>query len=406
MSNVNIGRLVDNISHKRTNIYTPVVELIVNAIQAIEELRQSNGIISVRVLRNTQQTEMFDGRGDIVGFEVKDNGVGFTDEHLESFDTLYTEKRSLKGGKGFGRFTCLKYFDRLHVESVYRNGDEFRKRNFQMGKERDIIVDIDTTRSEIEESGTIVRLIKPKQVTKFEKTLESLAKNITERILPYLITEEYECPKIILSEYDGSDEKILNEISGSIKEIPLNLNTFELQDVQQEQQKFHVRLFKIYSPGTQRNKISLIAHKRDVIGSWLSSHISEFEEAFFDEGHINEYGHKFIIKAHVLGDYLDRHVSLERGGFEFPPSGNLLLGITEEIIEKEVARITEAAVGNEIKSRKEDKRKRVQNHIDENSPWLKRILKDIDLGDLSFRPTPEQIEEFLYKQKLKEELKV
>nr|WP_295746045.1 hypothetical protein [uncultured Acidocella sp.] len=36
MSNVNIKRLVENI-RSGTNIYTPLVELVVNAIQAIDE---------------------------------------------------------------------------------------------------------------------------------------------------------------------------------------------------------------------------------------------------------------------------------------------------------------------------------------------------------------------------------
>ncbi len=408
MSNVNIGRLVDNISPKKTNIYTPVVELIVNSLQAIEDLERNDGVVSVRVLRS-QQTEMYDDDAsipEIVGFEVQDNGVGFTDEHLDSFDTLYTEKRSAEGGKGFGRFTCLKYFDRFDVESVYRNGNEFKKRKFQMGREREIIVGKESLENENEQTGTTIRLTKPKKVTKFEKTLDPLSKNITERILPYLITPGYECPKLILSEHDGSNEKILNDISNSIKQIQLEQNTFELQDIHQNIQKFQVQMYKIYSPGNQKNRISLIAHKREVTSCWLSKYVPEFEEAFFDEGHENEYGHKYIIKAHVFGEYLDKNVLVERGGFEFQEKTDLVLGISEEDIEREVVKLSMAVFGNEIESRKENKRTRVQDYVDKNSPWLKRILKDIDLSSLPYISSHEQIEEFIHKQKFKEESKV
>ena len=55
----------------------------------------------------------------IESIEIIDNGIGFTDENRESFDTLYSDYKIEQGGKGFGRFTCLKYFDGLHIDSNY-----------------------------------------------------------------------------------------------------------------------------------------------------------------------------------------------------------------------------------------------------------------------------------------------
>ena len=57
-------------------------------------------------MRNSQAE--FDGSlPDVTGFDIRDNGIGFTDEHHNSFDT---DRRTAGGGKGFGRFTCLGYF--------------------------------------------------------------------------------------------------------------------------------------------------------------------------------------------------------------------------------------------------------------------------------------------------------
>lgn len=50
MSNVNIKRAVENI-RANTTVYTPVVEMIVNAIQAIGEGSTTDGQVSIRAQR-------------------------------------------------------------------------------------------------------------------------------------------------------------------------------------------------------------------------------------------------------------------------------------------------------------------------------------------------------------------
>src|SRR5262245_31224746 len=136
MSNVNIRRAVENI-RSTTNVYTPIVEVIVNAIQAIDESARSDGKITIRAHRSAQ-TDIVDGLPEIIGFDIEDNGVGFTQKHRDSFDELYTDAKEKEGAKGFGRFICLKYFEDFRVESVFRENDGFKARRFSMGKERNI----------------------------------------------------------------------------------------------------------------------------------------------------------------------------------------------------------------------------------------------------------------------------
>ena len=90
--------------------------MIVNAIQAIDEAEPKRGNVLVRAIRDGQ-SELDGTLPEISGFEIEDNGIGFTDAHRNSFDTLYTDHRISEGGKGFGRFTCLKYFQSIHVDS-------------------------------------------------------------------------------------------------------------------------------------------------------------------------------------------------------------------------------------------------------------------------------------------------
>ena len=133
MSNINIQRAVENI-RSTTTVFTPIVEVIVNAIEAIEEAKVSTGLIRLHVRRSSQQElDAQEGDSKILDVLVEDNGIGFTEENRASFDTLYSARKILKGGKGFGRFTCLRYFDDVRIDSTYL-GSRLRRRQFDKKK--------------------------------------------------------------------------------------------------------------------------------------------------------------------------------------------------------------------------------------------------------------------------------
>ena len=406
MSNVNIKRAVENI-RANTTVYTPVVETIVNAVQAIAELGNS-GTVLISALRSGQ-LDLPGSLPDITGFTVRDDGIGFTDAHRQAFDTLYTDHRLAEGGKGFGRFTCLKYFDELHVDSVYAEGSQFFARSFSMGKDQDIIVDELVAPSDETATRTLVSLIGLKDGPTFEKKLETVARNLVERLLPYFITEGYACPKIVIAEQDGSrgiclNEFVSNQVSAFIQEMPVHPSSFALKS-HDSTEEFKVRVFKVYSPGSQKSRISLVAHRREVSGSSLERYIPEFSDEFYDEEQDDDAtrGRNYIVRAYAFSHYLDHNVSLERGTFEFGMEADVLFGISQVQIEAEVAGIAQEAVGRDIALRKNRKRERVQRYVDEEAPWHKEIIRTIDLRDLPHKPTPQQIESCLQQEKLKQE---
>ena len=404
MSNVNIRRAVENI-RANTTIYTPVVEMVVNGIQAIDELRHANAKVSIRALRHAQPR--LDARmSEVIGFEIEDNGVGFTDEHRISFDTLYTDRRIKEGGKGFGRFTCLKYFKDLCVRSVYADGEGFRSRNFRMGNGQDIIVDEEVADSDKSDPGTTVSLLGLKKAQSVESKLLTVAKNLVERLLPYFIAEGYVCPKIVLSERDGGEliclnDFVSNDVASYIQEIPVKEGRFVLPALQSEEE-FTVRVFKLYSPGNRKSRISLVAHKREVSGSALHRYVPEFEEEFYEKSSDGSE-RNYIVKAYVFGLYLDQNVSLERGGFEFAMENDLIHGIAQSDVEKRTAEIARDAVDSEMRSRKEKKRERVQSYVDGEAPWHKDIVSTADLSGMAYKPTNEEIEAHLQKEKFSQE---
>lgn len=410
MSNVNIRRAVENI-RANTTVYTPIVEVVVNAIQAIESIGRTDGEIYIRVHRDGQ-LEMDGGLPEVQSFEIRDNGTGFTDENRQSFDTLYTDLKISEGGKGFGRFTCLKYFDNVHVESVFRDSVGFKQRKFSMGKDNDIIVNERFSNSTEQESWTIVNLSNLKDGKSIDKKLSTIARNLLEKLLPYFITKDYVCPTIVLSEKDGTDSIILNEYLGNelsavIKEIPVVNNVFSLTGTQSEEE-FFVRVFKLYFPKNQKSKISLVAHKREVSGSAIQKYIPEFSEDFYDKdvSGIANHARNYMVKAYVFGQYLDQNVSLERGGFEFQMENDVLHGISQTEIESRSANIAKDAVGSDIVVRQEKKRDRVQTYVDEEAPWHKGILDKIDLTGMPYKPSNEEIESLLQKEKFAQEVQI
>ena len=408
MSNINIKRTIENI-RAVTTVYTPVVEMIVNAIQAIDESGRTDGKVEVRVIRK-RQTKLYGGLPDISGFEIQDNGIGFTDEHRDSFDTLYTDRRIAEGGKGFGRFTCLKYFEDLYVTSVFDDGTDFKRRRFSMGKNHEIIENEILSKCDRNESGTTVSLVGLKEGPAFDKKLVTVARNIAERLLPFFITKDYICPDIEIREQNGEDllhlnDFVNNEMSLFIREMTVESSTFPLGGARHNEQ-FIVRVFKFYSPKNQKSKISLVAHKREVSGSALQRYVPEFEDEFYETEGQDDRTRNYIIKAYVFGSYLDRNVSVERGGFEFSMENDLFRGIAQRDIEKAAAEVAKLTLGSNITHRQEKKRKRVQTYVDEEAPWHKSILSKVDLSTMPYKPTHEEIESVLQKDKYAREVSI
>lgn len=410
MSNVNIKRAVENI-RSNTTIYTPVVEMIVNGIQAIDQTHRKDGKVQIRAHRSSQ-TEVDGGLPEVVGFDIEDNGVGFTDTNRKSFDTLYTDLKITEGGKGFGRFTSLKYFEDLHVKSVYHDGSGFKFRSFSMGKENEIIVREKIAASEEADTGSTVTLATLRGGGRFDKKLSTIARNLVERLLPYFITQDYICPDIVLCEQDGSsairlNDFVSNELSAVIREIDVKPNTFCLK-AKETDEEFLVRVFKIYSPRNQKSRISLVAHKREVPGSAIQKYIPEFEDEFFEKGWNGEIDQErnYIIKAYVFASYLDRNVSLERGGFEFKMDSDLLHEIGQAQIEQNAAQIAREAMGADITFRQQRKKERVRTYVDEQAPWYKTILEKLDLSSMPCNPSAEEIETRLHKEKFAQEVAI
>lgn len=413
MSQVNIKGLVNNIKAK-TNVYTPLVEAVVNSIQAIDSSNIEDGEISIRIIRDNQKPLQFDedALSEIVSIEVHDNGAGFTQENRTSFDTVYSDHKSEQGGKGFGRFTFLKYFNEVSVESIYLEKGKKFKRSFSFGKDRQIVEEenIEKLQGNIK-NKTILYLRSAKVKNRLDKKLETVARKLLEKLLIFFINDSYKCPKILVREDATGEEIILNdcisdEKNGEIQEI-VN-QEFELVN-DKIKESFKVKIFKIFYTRTQ-SSISLTAHNREVVETPLHHYIPEFIDDFYEEidaQNGERVNKNYTIKTYVLGKYLDNNVSLERGDFEFSSNvDDLLFPFSQQSIEKKASEITSDVFSNEVKTRQTKKIKKINEYVTASAPWNRPYLEGLDYSIIPYKLNDEMIELELQKQKFNKEQKV
>jgi hypothetical protein len=256
-----------------------------------------------------------------------------------------------------------------------------------------------------------VRLDWLKREKAFDKKLDTIARTLVEKLLPFFVTDGYKPPRIVLSEENSKEGVVLNEYfnggeSTAIQEIQIQNPRFQLGGNDREE-SFTVRLFKIFSPKSQKSRVSLIAHRREVSTTSLQEYVPEFAEEFCEplaDGATNS--RNYILKAYVFSDFLDRYVSLERGSFDLEPIDGAVSGIQQDQIERTAAEIAKSALGEEITTRQDRKKKKVNAYVEQVAPWHRHLLPTLDISSMPMNPSEEEIEIRLQKEKFQEEARI
>jgi hypothetical protein len=113
------------------------MEAISNSVHSITDLYGSDtatrGAITVRIIRSDEGHR-------IQGFDIEDNGVGFTEDNYRSFRTPDSRLKEKRGGKGVGRLAWLKVFNKVSVDSTYdEKGWKRRSFEFRLADRNQII---------------------------------------------------------------------------------------------------------------------------------------------------------------------------------------------------------------------------------------------------------------------------
>lgn len=348
-----------------SNTLLPLYEAVVNSIQAIEEYSSTKpGIIEIDVIRSKQQDLKLDDQEklpDIIDFSIRDNGIGFNESNYESFN--YAHSTYKKGGKGIGRFTWLRAFQKAEIESRYFENEQFylRKFNFEptrKGIEKHTNEPVNTTKDRY----TIVRLkgLKDDYRKWCNSKTEDVALKIIEHTFIYFLNKD--CPRMILN--DLGNKVVVNDLfqlftNGQVKSKPLNIRENE----------FELSIVKLYSSRVD-NKIHYCANNREVQFDKISADIPELDNFLTDKD-----GRTFSIAIYVEGSFLDQNVNDERTVINFSKEEGLFPDQTsQEELRKSIADIIQSEFSDHISQLSEMRLNKVKEFVSYH-PRYKQLLK-------------------------------
>jgi hypothetical protein len=316
-SNV-IGR-VRNISLPASKSLYPLFEAIINSIEAIEDVGKNldKSYVNVNILRSSESL-LADNRddprilGEIAGFEITDNGIGFTDLNYYAFNEADTLNKQKRGGKGVGRFLWLKAFDKVNVDSIYCNNDKIWQRSF--------IFSLDNP-SGIRDYSLIERMDKPEIKTTVRlddfktpfrgnvpgNTL-AISQRIIEHCLEYYILGNM--PPLQVSD-DSGDDPI--QLDGLYEKL---VAENKAETIEIKSKKFDIVHIMLNAHADLKHQIYYCGDRRVVRADKISNH---HIPNLLSTLSISENDGSFVYSGYVSSDYLDERTNQQRTGFDTLP---------------------------------------------------------------------------------------
>ncbi len=394
---------------KQSTVYNAIVEAITNSIDSIEAKRKvekhHKGEININITRKKQLPLYAEDEinYDIEKIEISDNGIGFTEENRNSFNTLYSPHKQSNGGKGLGRMFYIKYFQDVTVESTFFE-NTLQTRFFKFGKKYDIVENEQIKESDGKmPTGAKITLSNYCGPTKkFNDSTDTFAHRTLEKILNYFVKDNYECPVITLN--DGDNRIVLNDQIGDNPQCKISLiddGTIDITYDGDKTETFGFKVFKLRKVHTQVSRIMLTANNKVVTDVKLEDYIPEFAEDFVEQ--IDDKNQKYILRYYVYGEYLDENVNNERTDFYFADSPNLEYPIGKHDIESKIAEEAKRKMKSEVTTRFEKKKEAFRQYVNQNV-WYKSYLSKIDFDKIKINPSDNEIEAELHRVKYETDL--
>lgn len=285
----------------------PILEAVSNSVYAITERFDENAVktgkVIVSVLRDLEKDDE-----PIIGFDVEDNGIGFTTENYDAFLTPDTRLKEKRGGKGVGRLAWLKVFDYVDVESVFDEaGTRFRRKfRFQL-----------TEKDQVQDRG-LERIATPTDIGtrvsfrgfhhRFADRCPSKPGTIALRVLSHFVPLFIggNAPKVIINDGEAVDIEALfadSIVDERTDKVVVDLGTDDKHEFEIWSLKCDKR---VRFDGGGYNFAFLTANKRSVIDYSIDDQIG-----------LRALDGEYIYLASAAAEFLDAHVNSERTGFTF-----------------------------------------------------------------------------------------
>lgn len=362
---------VRNVNLPSSRPLLPLFEAIINSIHAIEDAHEPDGVITVRVYRDTSPllVEVDKGTRDILSFEIIDNGIGFNEENYVAFQTSDTTYKADRGGKGIGRFVWLVAFEEVEIESTFQVRSTWKTRSFKFVPRGDGIASERVVPATTAKRETRVQLrgFKDRFREAAPKKLETIGAHIVEHCLEYLIRPTP--PQVTLID-DATKEKIdLNDLFD--KEMAANASNvrFKLGDVASN--IVHVRL---YATHIKDHLLHYCASSRVVKSERLAGRVPDLAKRLVDQE-----GRDFVYAGYVDSPILDGSVNQERTDFAISTDeSNLFPGPTWVQIRDAALARTREYLSPFTTPVREQKKERIDRFLATEAPMYRPIIKYVE----------------------------
>ncbi|HEY1474223.1 MAG TPA: ATP-binding protein, partial [Pseudolabrys sp.] len=387
LGRINNMRLPDG----KTAILYSVYEAVSNSIHAINDrFTEANAASKGKV----DVTIALDESGDIETISISDNGVGFTKENIQSFETSDSRFKYQRGGKGVGRFIWFKMFETIEIDSIVANGKLPRRVRFKFDPAKEnSIVNKRVTDSKGQPLATTITLsdLRPDQRGRVRPT--SYLKDLALHFFPQYISGTL--PEVKIT-YRGETSSLNDFISGHVD--PPSKESISV-DFGEGTTSVHVsHLFVDASISTElRNSYLLTAHGR-LVGDPVSIERKYSLKELQD-------GKAYV--AIISSDFLDERVDQERLDFKLTSKQQEIL---QGVILDAAERFLEAHIRKLRARQKQTVEKLVEEHpqlatqftnLDEYVTGLSPGMDDEQIGQNLFvllyreeRELRKRIEEF------------
>jgi hypothetical protein len=227
----------------------PLFEAVMNSFQAIKDANpKRTGSIAIDIDR--ENSLLPEDNPAVIGFRITDDGIGLTDDNFDSFNTAFSPHKIRIGGKGLGRFTWLKAFDRAQITSIFpedRHGG-LLCRNFVFDENYDLDDRGLPTSTTTGAAGTVIRLGDYRDAYKAQcpRTTEVIVEKLIEHFL--LVLLEPDCPRLRIRDQGRTYD--INNIFARDYKAGASTHTFTVNDVE-----FTLHGFRLPTSRTTKHKL-------------------------------------------------------------------------------------------------------------------------------------------------------
>ncbi len=384
----------------------PLFEAVMNSFQAVRDAKRTSSDGFIRITIERDHGLLGDDQEAPHSFTIADNGIGLNDENFDSFNTAFSDHKLARGGKGLGRFTWLKAFEKVEIDSTFKEADEDhpQRRTFTFDENYELEKEGLPEAAPGRSVGTSVKLVNFREPYKSTcpRTTDQIIQKLIEHFL--LIFLETDSPQVTL--IDKGLVHSVNDVFEKEFRATAAAHKFFIKS-----SEFTLHGFRLTTPKLSRHKLVYSANQRGVVSDKLEDYIPNLHARLVDQE-----GNSFVYLGIVQSPYLTQRVNPARTDFDFG-SGEDAEVDQGSLFDDEIKRaeIRDASLkyiqddlAEAIQTINEAKEERLRSYVQTDAPQYKVLMKYTPefIDRISPNATKPDLEAALHRELYQREVKM